>query len=75
MQKGGRLIPRSVMRAVRSIILSVILLAALAAAERACAQYYSWGADPARFRWMRAETEGADAVSYTPLTLPTILLV
>ena len=56
------------MRAVRSIILSVILLAALVAAERACAQYYSWGADPARFRWMRAETEGADVIypDHTP---------
>ena len=56
------------MRAVRSIILSVILLASLVAAERACAQYYSWGADPARFRWMRAETEGADVIypDHTP---------
>ncbi len=78
MQKGGRLIPRSVMRAVRSIILSVTLLAALAAAERACAQYYSWGADPARFRWMRAETEGADVIypDHTPeIGLSTLRLV
>mgnify|MGYP001068909128 FL=1 len=66
------------MRAVRSIILSVTLLAALAAAERACAQYYSWGADPARFRWMRAETEGADVIypDHTPeIGLSTLRLV
>ncbi len=66
------------MRAVRSIILSVILLAALAAAERACAQYYSWGADPARFRWMRAETLGADVIypDHTPeIGLSTLRLV
>ena len=28
----------------------------------ACAQYYSWGADPASFKWMQAKGENANII-------------
>ncbi|UKI18208.1 MAG: hypothetical protein L6V80_01225 [Bacteroidales bacterium] len=37
-------------------------VAALLAAQNASAQYYSWGADPARFRWMRDADSVADVI-------------
>lgn len=66
------------MRASRLIIRLTVLLAALVAAERVAAQYYSWGADPARFKWMRARTDRADVIypSHTPQTgLSTLYFV
>ncbi len=59
------------MRTLRHILLRLAFAAAaLAPAHRVCAQYYSWGADPARFRWMRARTDSADVIypEHTPVT-------
>ena len=44
------------------IIAAAAALAALLAAESARAQYYSWGADPARFRWMREADSVSDVI-------------
>ena len=66
------------MRGLRHIARFLTTVAALVAADRACAQYYSWGADPARFRWMRAATERAEVIypDHTPdVGLSTLRLV
>lgn len=66
------------MRGLRHIARFLTTVAALVAADRACAQYYSWGADPARFRWMRATTERAEVIypDHTPdVGLSTLRLV
>ena len=34
----------------------------LVAVQHVSAQYYSWGADPARFRWMKAQTEQSTVI-------------
>ena len=44
---------------IRRLLLTV---ATLFACHVACAQYYSWGADPARFRWMQAKGEKANVI-------------
>ena len=44
---------------IRRISLAVVLTLAAYAAN---AQYYSWGADPSRFRWMQAKSESANII-------------
>ena len=51
------------MKRVKSKICRVLLtVAALLACHVASAQYYSWGADPARFRWMQAKGEKSNVI-------------
>ena len=40
----------------------LLLLVAVAVAHTSYAQYYSWGADPARFKWMEAKGERASVI-------------
>ena len=66
------------MSTLRHILRLALTAAALAAAHCAAAQYYSWGADPARFRWMRARTGAADVIypEHTPVVgLSTLYMV
>ena len=46
-------------RFLRYITLLVVLLFAM---QRASAQYYSWGADPAGFKWEKATTERSTVI-------------
>ena len=49
--------------AIKALIRRVWLAAVLTlTAYAANAQYYSWGADPARFRWMQAKGESANII-------------
>ena len=51
------------MRGIKTKILRVLLTAAaLVVCHVACAQYYSWGADPARFLWMQAKGEKSNVI-------------
>ena len=51
------------MKRVKSKICRVLLtVAALLACHVASAQYYSWGADPARFRWMQTKGEKSNVI-------------
>ncbi len=49
-------------KAVSIIIRHLILVVALATGSMAYAQYYSWGADPSRFRWMEADGERSSVI-------------
>ena len=49
----------SIKQKIRRVLLTA---AALIACHVACAQYYSWGADPARFRWMQAKGENTNVI-------------
>ncbi len=40
----------------------LLTMAALVVCHVASAQYYSWGADPARFRWMQAKGERSNVI-------------
>lgn len=40
----------------------IMLVFALCCIEQASAQYYSWGADPAHFKWRKAETDQATVI-------------
>ena len=40
----------------------LLLLVAVAVTHTSYAQYYSWGADPARFKWMEAKGERASVI-------------
>ena len=46
----------------RLIMVIALLLCGLLSAERVAAQYYSWGADPASFKWMQAKGENANII-------------
>lgn len=51
------------MKRVKSKICRALLtVAALLACHVASAQYYSWGADPARFRWMQTKGEKSNVI-------------
>ncbi len=51
------------MRATYTTIRRVLLtVAAIVACQIASAQYYSWGADPAHFRWMQAKGENTNVI-------------
>ncbi|MBR0362860.1 MAG: hypothetical protein IIX38_03600, partial [Alistipes sp.] len=41
----------------RLIMVIALLLCGLLSAERAAAQYYSWGADPASYRWKQMKAK------------------
>lgn len=49
-------------RAIKRVFRAVMLLAAVVVAHTSYAQYYSWGADPARFRWLEAKGERASVI-------------
>ena len=49
----------SIKQKIRRVLLTV---AAAVVCHVACAQYYSWGADPARFRWMQAKDENTNVI-------------
>ena len=49
----------SIKQKIRRVLLTV---AAVVVCHVACAQYYSWGADPARFRWMQAKGEKTNVI-------------
>ena len=46
----------------RIFISTAAAVTALLAAQSVSAQYYSWGADPARFRWMREADSVSDVI-------------
>ena len=43
----------------KSMVLTLIFLLSVVCC---CAQYYSWGADPARLKWQRSKTERANVI-------------
>ena len=49
-------------RATSTIRRALLTVAALVVCHIASAQYYSWGADPARFRWMQAKGEKSNVI-------------
>ena len=49
----------SIKQKIRRVLLTA---AAVVVCHVACAQYYSWGADPARFRWMQAKGEKTNVI-------------